>query len=123
MDICKPKMSFEEKELAILRNAVDIAEERKGKQVLQNPDVKRIIEIVEKFLNKKKLMCYGGTAINNILPIEDQFYDKNIEIPDYDFYSYDALNHAKELANMYYDEGFEEEKQKQGFIQELLKYL
>lgn len=114
MDICKPKMTFEEKELAILRNAVDVAEERKGKKILQDPDVKRIIEIVEDFLRKKRLMCYGGTAINNILPIEDQFYDKNIEIPDYDFYSHDALTHAKELADIYLSKGFEEVEAKAG---------
>jgi hypothetical protein len=114
MDVCKPKMTFEEKELAILRNAVDVAEERKGKELIQNPDVKKIISIVEDFLKSNKLMCYGGTAINNILPIEDQFYDKNIELPDYDFYSYNALEDAKNLANIYYKEGFEEVEAKAG---------
>ena len=114
MDICKPKMSFEEKELAILRNAVDVAEERKGKDLIQNPDVKKFIGIVEQFLKSNKLMCYGGTAINNILPIEDQFYDKNIELPDYDFYSYNALEDSKNLANIYFKEGFEEVEAKAG---------
>ena len=114
MDICKPKMTFEEKELAILRNAVDVAEERKGKELIQNPDVKKIIGIVEQFLKSNKLMCYGGTAINNILPIEDQFYDKNIELPDYDFYSYNAMEHAKNLADIYFKEGFEEVEAKAG---------
>ena len=36
------------------------------------------------------------------LPLEDQFYDKDIEIPDYDFYSPNALDDAKELADIYY---------------------
>ena len=114
MSVCKPKMTFEEKELAILRNAVDIAEKRKGKELIRNPDVKKIIEILENFLKKKRLMCYGGTAINNILPIEDQFYDKDIELPDYDFYSPNALEDAKELADIYYDRGFEEVEAKAG---------
>ena len=54
MTTCKPKLTLEEKEIAILRDAVDVAEKRKGKQVTSNPDVKRIISILEDFLKKKK---------------------------------------------------------------------
>ena len=82
---------FEKMELEILRNAIDKAEMRSGKQLLNSPDVKKIISIVETFLRNKKLICYGGTAINNILPTEDQFYNKDVEIPDYDFFSMDAF--------------------------------
>lgn len=114
MSTCKPKLTLEEKELAILRESIDIAEKRKGKQTVSDPDVKKIITILEDFLKKKKLVCYGGTAINNILPLEDQFYDKDIEIPDYDFYSPTALEHAKELADIYYDNGFQEVEAKAG---------
>ena len=53
-------------------------------------------ESTGKFLKEKKLVCYGGTAINNILPKRDQFY-KPSEFPDYDFFSNDALNHAKKF--------------------------
>lgn len=114
MNTCKPKLTLEEKELAILRESIDIAEKRKGKQTVNDPDVKKIISILEDFLKKKKLVCYGGTAINNILPLEDQFYDKDIEIPDYDFYSPTALEHAKELADIYYKHGFQEVEAKAG---------
>lgn len=114
MSYCKEKPTLEEKEVEILRNAVDIAEKRKGKQTVSDPDVKQIIGILEEFLKKKKLVCYGGTAINNILPLEDQFYDKNIEIPDYDFYSPNALDDAKELADIYFKAGFQEVEAKAG---------
>ena len=60
------------------------------------------------FIKKKKRVCYGGTAINNILPLEDQFYNKKIEFPDYDFFSDQALKDAKKLANIYLEQGFEE---------------
>lgn len=113
-NICDSKMSFEECELAILRSAVDKAEERQGRKEANSPDIKRIISIVENFIRKKKLICYGGTAINNILPKQDQFYNKDIEIPDYDFYSSNALNDAKELTDMYVDEGFVEVEAKSG---------
>ena len=107
-------LSFSDCELAILRHAVDKAEERQGRKTANSPEIKRIINIVENFLRKKKLICYGGTAINNILPKQDQFYNKDIEIPDYDFYSSDALYDAKELVDIYIDNGFQEVEAKSG---------
>ena len=105
-------MNFEsklgEKELEILRDAVDKAEEIAAKKLINSDSVQEIIDIVEQFLRKKKLVCYGGTAINNILPIEDQFYDKSIELPDYDFFSPEPLKDAKKLADIYYKKGFQE---------------
>lgn len=106
--------SFEEKELEILRDAVDLVEKRKGEKVTQDPKVQEIISIVEKFIADKKLVCYGGTAINNILPEDAQFYNKDIELPDYDFYSDNALDHSKELADIYYKAGYEDVEAKSG---------
>jgi len=103
---CEKKQSFEERELDILRSAVDKAEEKQGKAVAQSPEIKKIIEVLETFLKRKRLICYGGTAINNILPEYDQFYDKDVEIPDYDFYSPNALSDAKELADIYNSLGY-----------------
>ena len=108
------KVSFEEKELEILRDAVDLVEKRKGSEIIQDPKVQEIISIVEKFISDKKLVCYGGTAINNILPEDAQFYNKDIELPDYDFYSDNALDHAKELADIYYKAGYEDVEAKSG---------
>jgi len=107
-------MSFEEKELIILRKAVDKAQELSGKKIINSPEVQHIIHIVETFLKTKKLICYGGTAINNILPSQDQFYNKEIEIPDYDFFSANALEDAKELSNIYAKEGYEDVEAKSG---------
>lgn len=107
-------LSFSDCELAILRQAVDKAEERQGRKSANSPEIKKIIGIVESFLRKKKLICYGGTAINNILPKQDQFYNKDVEIPDYDFYSANALNDAKELVDIYVKDGFEEVEAKSG---------
>jgi hypothetical protein len=59
-----------------------------------------MLTIVENFIIRKKLICYGGTAINNILPKYAQFYKRDIEIPDYDFFSENALEDAKELADI-----------------------
>ena len=99
---------LEVKELEILRAAVDAAEDKMGRKKTSSAEVKTIIGILEAFLQRKKQVCYGGTAINNILPIEDQFYDKDVEIPDYDFFSPTALDDAVELADIYYKHGYEE---------------
>ena len=107
-------LSYDEKELEILREAVDVMEKRKGAKIIQDPQVKKIISIVEDFIANKKLVCYGGTAINNILPEDAQFYNKDIELPDYDFYSDNALDHAKELADIYYKAGYEDVEAKSG---------
>ena len=104
-NVCK-KINFNDCELTILRMAVDEAETKLGRRIVNTDEVQKIIDIVEEFIKHKHLICYGGTAINNILPEEDHFYDKSIEIPDYDFFSENALNDTKELADIYYKKGF-----------------
>jgi hypothetical protein len=111
---CDKKMTFQDCELAILRTAVDKAEEIQGRKIANSTEVKRIIGIVENFLRKKHLVCYGGLSINELLPKQDQFYNKDVEIPDYDFYSPNALNDAKELVDIYIKNGFEEVEAKSG---------
>ena len=113
-ELCNDKMTFQECEMAILRHAVDESENMKGKNVVDNEDIKQILKIVETFIYKKKVICYGGTAINNILPKEAQFYNRDIEIPDYDFFSKHALHDAKELADIYYKAGYKDVEAKSG---------
>jgi hypothetical protein len=112
-NICKD-LNFSDCELAILRMAVDKAEEKIGKRVVNSEDVQKIINVVEDFLKTKNFICYGGTAINSILPESDKFYNKDIEIPDYDFFSFNALDDAKELADIYYKKGFTDVEAKAG---------
>jgi hypothetical protein len=113
-ELCDNKMSFEECELAILRNAVDETELLQKQKIANSDDVKKMIEILENFLIRKKLVCYGGTAINNILPKYAQFYNRDIEIPDYDFFSNNALEDATELADIFYKAGYLETEAKSG---------
>ena len=115
------KMTFEEKELEILRHAVDKAETKLGKKIKISNDINNIMKILETFLRRKKVVCYGGTAINNILPKNEQFYDKNVEIPDYDFYSPMALKHSKELADIYVKNGFPDAEVRSGMHKETYK--
>ena len=102
------------KEIKILDSAIKAIEKKKGKRLVESEENKKIINILEKFLKRKKLICYGGTAINNIIPDKDKFYNKNIELPDYDFFSKNALNDAKELADIYFKENYQEVEAKAG---------
>jgi len=112
------KLTFEEKEMELLHNAVSIAESKTGQKIKQSNNILAIIKILEDFMRRKKVVCYGGTAINNILPVTDQFYDKDIEIPDYDFYSPMALKHAKELADIYAEHDYTDIEARSGIHKE-----
>ena len=80
------------KELNIVKLVANIAEEKYA--IKMTSKTLNIIKTVEEFIRKNNLICYGGMAINNILPKRDQFYS-NKDFPDYDFFSNDDLKHAK----------------------------
>jgi hypothetical protein len=107
------KKSIYQKELTFLRNAVDV-KESKDKHILRSPTTLDIIRILETFLKQGDFLCYGGMAVNNILPPSKQFYDKNNQLPDYDFFSKNAIGDAKRLADLYYKEGYENVEAKSG---------
>ena len=52
---CNESMSFQECELAILRQAVDEAETTQGKNIANNSEVLRMISILETFFEKKTM--------------------------------------------------------------------
>lgn len=107
-------LSYDDCEIAIMRSAIDKKDLIKGKEGASSSEIKKMVKMVEEFMVKNSLMCYGGTAVNNILPVKDRFYDTTREIPDYDFYSPRALHHAKELADIYYKAGYNEVEAKSG---------
>jgi hypothetical protein len=110
---CDKDMTLEECEMAILHAAVDKTQEITGKEITSSPEIKRIILIVENFLKNKNVICYGGTAINAILPEKDKFY-KDSDLPDFDFFSPKAMLDAKELCDLYANKGFAEIEGKSG---------
>lgn len=113
IDYCSTDMSFADCELAVVRHAIDESSEMQKKSAI-TPEIKDMVSIVEEFIKRKKLVCYGGTAINNILPTHAQFYDREAEIPDYDFFSDSPLADAKELADIYFSKGYKETEAKSG---------
>lgn len=111
---CHPRMTTNECESAILRHYVDKNEAIAKVTEVQEKDVKRMTKLLEDYLRKARLVCYGGTAINNILPPAAQFYDHDLDTPDYDFYSPTPIDSAKEVADMYFKAGFTEVEAKSG---------
>jgi hypothetical protein len=59
-NICRD-LNFSDCELAILRMAVDKAEEKLGKRLIQSEELKKIISTVETFI-KKKIVFFGGSG-------------------------------------------------------------
>ena len=112
--VCDESMTFSDCELAILREAVSTSEEKQARKIANTKEIAEMITILENFLRRKQLICYGGTAINNILPKQAQFYNRDTEVPDYDFYSSNALDDAKELADLFNEHGFDEIDAKAG---------
>jgi hypothetical protein len=83
-----------------LTDSSEKAIDLRDQQVATNPELRRALLIVEYFLRKKKRLCYGGMAINAHLPINKKLYDFSKSIPDYDFFSTNPEEDAKELVIM-----------------------
>lgn len=104
--LCNQDMTEDECELAILQNAVSESEALEGVRQVNEPQIKKMLHILEKFLRKGKNICYGGIALNAVLPNKMKFYDFDSELPDYDFFSRDALKDAMDLCDLYHRAGF-----------------
>ena len=113
MALCK-NLSFEECEIAILKHSVEKITREQGEILMNEPDIIKMIKIAEDFISQKDCVLYGGTAINAMLPKSDQFYNYKYELPDYDAYTPQALDHAKELADIFVKEGFKDVEAKAG---------
>lgn len=66
----------------------------------------KAIPIIKEFIIRKKLIVYGGTAIDYALRLKgDCIYpDDALTIPDLDFYSPDNIRDSAELADILYKE-------------------
>ena len=107
-------MDVDKHELNMLQTAINDAAKKTGKEKVDMVNNTTIISIIENFLQNNNVICYGGTAINNILPKKDQFYNKDYDLPDYDFFAPNALDLAKKLADVYYKKGFTNVEAKSG---------
>lgn len=82
-----------------LQEIVAKLEVENDKAAASNPTTKKSLSIVSAFIKSNKVMCYGGTAINNLIPAEDRFYNPETTVPDFDFYSKNPQEDAMRLAD------------------------
>lgn len=89
-------------------------EKENNKKAAADPAVRASLDVVHDFLKKHNVMCYGGTAINNLVPPEDRFYNPEYDIPDYDFFSKTPQEDAMLIANKLAEAGIKEVEVKPG---------
>lgn len=97
-------MSTSTKDLVHITRIINKKEKEQGSTL--SLEKQRVIEIIQEFVTKKNLIIYGGIALNHIVSDKDKFYGPT-DYPDYDCLSYNAEQHAKELADILYESGFE----------------
>lgn len=109
-DILSPLLSKPQiqKQVERLKHVVDEAKKRVDFTIANDADIIKAINCVERFLRKKRRVCYGGQAINALLPKGRKFYDEKYTIPDYDFFSPDMEGDVSELISDLEREGFED---------------
>ena len=91
-----------------LEKAVNQAEEVLNYESAHNEDLQQALNIVKGFIQRKQRLCYGGTAINMLLPKEKRFYDPNVDLPDYDFFTPNIEKDVLDLVEDLKKGGFEE---------------
>jgi hypothetical protein len=74
-------------------------ESENNRVAAKDPGTVTSLAVVKNFLKNHRVLCYGGTAINNLLPKEDQFYNPEEDVPDYDFFSKTPQAHSVVIAN------------------------
>lgn len=106
-----------------LEGAIEKASEHIKYKEAHDEDLLRGLAIVREFIKTKKRVCYGGTAMNAILPVAKQFYDKNLDLPDYDFYTPDVESDVDELVKLLEKQGFNDVFSKVGIHEGTMKVL
>ena len=91
-----------------LEEAIERAQEKLNYESAHDEDIRRSLEIVSDFIKRKQRVCYGGTAMNAILPASKKFYDYDFDLPDYDFYTPDGNGDIEELAKELKAAGFKD---------------
>jgi len=110
-----------QKQFDLLDRVVSESQKRVDYTTAHDPDVLKAIEVVERFLRKQRRVCYGGQAINALLPKSRKFYDPMYTIPDYDFFSPNNRADTDELIGMLETAGFTDVSKKLGVHEGTIK--
>jgi hypothetical protein len=91
-----------------LKEAIEKAGERAAYESAHNEELLHALTVVAEFIKRKKRVCYGGTAMNAILPDSKKFYDPQFDLPDYDFYTPALDKDVEELVRDLKEAGFKD---------------
>jgi hypothetical protein len=100
------------RQFQMLDDTIKSAQKRIDFTTANDKEIQRAIEIVERFIRRKRRVCYGGQAINALLSKERQFYDEKYSIPDYDFFSPNFEEDTAELIKELEKGGFDDVNKK-----------
>jgi hypothetical protein len=106
-----------------LKAAVDLASEELDRESAHDQEDQRALSVVHSFIERKKRVCYGGTAMNAILPVSKRFYNPDVDLPDYDFYTPDVDEDIKDLMSDLAKAGFKDIYHKVGIHEGTKKVL
>jgi hypothetical protein len=94
--------------LQTLSETITQAADARDMDLVNDPELRRALNIVEDFLRNSRRICYGGMAINAHLPKERKFYDFQKTLPDYDFFTPNPEQDVRTLVQTFKRAGFSE---------------
>lgn len=106
-----------------LEAAVDKASKKLQYESAHDEELLQALTVVAEFIKNKKRVCYGGTAMNALLPDSKKFYNPEYDLPDYDFYTPDMEGDVKSLVEMLNKAGFKDVYHKVGIHEGTKKIL
>jgi len=115
--------SIFKKQIEDLKAAAEEAAKKIDYDTAHDEEIRKAIDIVEKFLRKSKRVCYGGQAINIYMPETLKFYDTEYNLPDYDFFTPFADRDVTDLVAMLQKAGFTEVNERVGIHKGTRKIL
>lgn len=95
-----------QKQFKLIKAAAEEASDINEVEAAKDPAILYALEIVRNFIEKKKRVCYGGTAINALLPKSLKFYDPDKDLPDYDFFTPNPDKDIDDIVKDLKKEGF-----------------
>lgn len=91
-----------------LKEAIEAAEDRQAYESAHDEQLLGALGVVANFIKRKRRVCYGGTAMNAILPKSKQFYHPDRDLPDYDFYTPQLKEDVQDLVSDLKAAGFKD---------------
>jgi hypothetical protein len=110
LPVSKLMMSIQDR----LEEAIKIASDRQNYEAAHNPQILLALDTVRNFLVRRGRVCYGGTAMNMILPPAKRFYNPEVDLPDYDFFTPSIETDVEELVDSLKAAGFKDVHHKVG---------